>query len=1456
MNPPLHLQVTDYENVTRWRWVLNDARDVFLADHEVKLDGDGPEARAFEDLPHYLRRYEITTPPAEILHRVGAWIGREVFGRVAEVLAEHLEAPATVVRVHVPDAARELLLRPFELAHVDGKPLAEAGVRLVYQLDGAAEPRGEKERTEATALRVLAVFSLPHGQSPLNLRRERVELERRLKALSQTRSTAVELRVLQYGATRKILQEALEEGDGWDLVHFSGHGLQGELALEDEHGEADLIATGELVPLLRPARTRLKLLTLSSCLSGAGTLRSARRELGLEEVPSREAAESEPEGEKAPEASVLPSLGQSLAEELDCAVLAMRYRVGDDFARDAVLGLYDRLLAKGQPLPAALQLALTEALKSDASPLSLVTPILFGPRAAGLTVVPPRREPSFVLPRTGLLGFPSSPERFVGRLRPMLRASQALAPESPYRGVLFHGMAGGGKTACALELAYRYERDRFAGLAWSKAPDRDQDIVGALVAFAQDLERQLPDLELVGLLDDPQDFADKALFRLKGLLQNRAILIVLDNIESLLTRKGGWRDPRWGELVRTLLDHQGTSRLVLTSRHLPADLEDHPALLREPIHALSFPESVLLARELPVLKELFAGAERRELLQRILGAAQGHPKLLELADHLAGTDREALERQLGRSEDEADLGDQAGERRRFFDTGETVQGPAAFIETLDAWTAAITANLPPTPRLMFHFLSRLEEDDRNSSILEANWKDFLKRIRDSSAPAAAALAEPEEDLTGALNRLASVGLVEIKRPPRTAEGEPGEAADLRLLRLHPAVAEAGRRETGTDVLEAVDVELGDYWRAMLSQGLETEMQGGGRLVVEAGKRATPYLLRAEQWHKAAAFLEKAIHRDSSPATLAMALPLLRKIASATDGTTEGLENAGQLANALSIAGRHGEAEAMLRDLITRCEEQGNYRQASVDAGHLINLLMTTGRSEEALDVAKRNAELTRRAGLGPWTQLANESSRLQLLNAMGRYKEVLTEVERLRKGLTELPEKRDAEEAANPWNVRETLLDTGREAAHRLKQWEAALSLNGEIIQAKEKRGADPVELARTRFNDHGPLLRLQRFAEARKLLDACRQAFEEARYIVGLGSVFSALANLENGQNNPSEAVKFEAVALRYSYQAGEPEDCAISHNNLGNYLERSDAPMETVVAHRLAASILRFQISSGLLGTTIHNLANSPLPSTPPRFDEIADRVEELDGVRFRELFARLPRRAPDGDAAIAEVWKVVQEKLEERSAGDAVMPELPPTVAAAFETGDAAQVHAAIQALPPEEKEAVLAQLQAIAKQAERDGQMPSDPPDMTQVLEGLDPLLRGIAAVARGNDEQRAAIESALSEVEGMGWQLTAAAQRIWAGDRDAQALTAGVDSNSGLLIERILELIELPIPEEVLAAAPDAVREAIEALDAEALKAALDQLPGEEARTLVAQLREAGILGGAPAETAGGACPTS
>jgi hypothetical protein len=37
----------------------------------------------------------------------------------------------------------------------------------------------------------------------------------------------------------------------------------------------------------------------------------------------------------------------------------------------------------------------------------------------------------------------------------------------------------------------------------------------------------------------------------------------------------------------------------------------------------------------------------------------------------------------------------------------------------------------------------------------------------------------------------------------------------------------------------------------------------------------------------------------------------------------------------------------------------------------------------------------------------------------------------------------------------------------------------------------------------------------------------------------------------------------------------------------------------------------------------------------------VERVEGVRFRALVERLPRRAPTGEAALAEVIRLVQQQ-----------------------------------------------------------------------------------------------------------------------------------------------------------------------------------------------------------------------
>jgi hypothetical protein len=784
----LILEATDFKDPQHCRWLLKDRQGKFLADHEVRLDSSNPNFSAFIDLEGFLK---VNSSPdrwlvdqIRLMQQVGSWMGQEALGSVGERIAK-FSTPVTV-RVQVPPEASGLLYRPWEMALIGGKHLALRNVSLICEIIGEkplinSVPMGER-------LRMLAVFSLPTDASSLSLRRERYQLMKLIEQLAQTRSFAIEMRVLQYGTTKESLQEALEEGEGWDLIHFSGHGDKAMLILEKPDGSHDAVSSEELSELLSLASGRLKLVTLSACLSAAATVQETLEWLKIPVAKTKEAQASASPGE-----APMPALAVELMTKLDCAVLAMRYPVGDEFAISLASELYRQLLEKGNTLPRSLQLSMQKALKEGYNaatpPLSLATPALFGSKSAEMIINPPLApEGGFVTPTIGLAYFPPEPKRFVGRTGPLGRASSALAKDSEKRGVLFQGMAGAGKTSCALETAYHQSRShRFMHFVWHQAPKENKEIEGALVKLALDMEQQLsPGFKMAHLVDRADEFR-AWLPVLSEILEQNAILIVLDNLENLLTSDGGWKDERWGWLVDALLNHDGLSRVILTSRKLPKDLTGNLRLIIEQINALSRNEAMLLAREMPNLGKLLlgkspAGREKgRDLVRRTLSLVQGHPKLIELADAQAA-DPKALEKHL-----ESAMGAWSEEKNhldRFFSEGESARTAEEFLNVLSRWTQNVSRSLPQPSRMLFQFLCAMEDADRLEWIVKQVWPEIWKAL---------GLAGDAPGLDTALSAVKSSGLVEPQ-----AQGEQVRYA------IHPGVAQAGMEEADEKLLSEVD----------------------------------------------------------------------------------------------------------------------------------------------------------------------------------------------------------------------------------------------------------------------------------------------------------------------------------------------------------------------------------------------------------------------------------------------------------------------------------------------------------------------------------------------------------------------------------------------------------------------------------------------------------------------------
>ena len=1049
----LVLQAVEVRGPSRWRWLLTDGDTGNpLADHEVALDVGAAELRAFGDVYGYARAYAAPDRRAEdevrLVAGLGAWAGRVLLGE--RVGAAIVSAAPITVRV----TAEFAIGWPLELAHAGGVPLAARGdVSFVYAPAGTAGPT---KAGVGDALRVLAVFSQPTRTSVLALRRERYELGRLIRRLVATRERMVELTVVQYGVTRERLAEIVDTGAGWDVLHLSGHGGPGAFVLEHANGSPDPVEVADLVGMLRPARRRVKLAVVSACESAAAVTAQTLRLIGLtgqaEQIEQAEVAER---GEalagegSAGEGSA--GVAAALVAALDCAVVAMRYPVDDEFAIGFGGQLYEHVLGRGQPVDVAVARAETR-IRGGAGHAGRV-------RCAGggSAIACPRGDAG------------SGPGPVAGRV-PAAGAGAVRGPgggdgagqcgagagQRPDRGAAARHGRGGEDRVC--DRAGVPASGQFRGDRVLAGTDPEDEWEGALAGLAAALETQLGryGFAMTGHIGTVQDLTG-FLPRLRQLWTEQGVLLVLDNLEPLLTAEGTWRDPRWDPLIAALTGHDGESRVIMTSRVVPAGTSGQTLVL--PVHALSLGESVALARELPNLRGLLhagdvpvrasagsAAAVDRDRVRRVLRVVQGHPKLMELAD-AAAADRARLDAQLAAAEDAA-----SGQGlEAFFRDGDSAMDPGQFVDALSGWTVSALDVLTSAARLMAQFIACLEDDDRRSDVIDANWADLWERLDRPGDP------PPPGPLLDALTR--------------AALAQPQDGTPV-TYRVHPGVAAAITAASGPDVRDAADTRLAAYWTAVSRQAREGREDSG--VVVTAGLAAAPYLLRQADWDTAAALLDHAIRRDRSPGVVAAALPALRRIAEATGTPVHRVV----LARALRYAGQ-AEAGPLLRDTLAVAVEAGDYRLASAIAGGLADLLREAGRLGEALAVTGQMAGYSERAGLGPWTQLLDQAQRLQILADMGEHERVLAQASVLRDQMGQLPARPGTGETVQPWQVREFILDTGYHSALALGRWQQCLDLTGEITASQRDRGAGLHDLTWARFNDAEPLIGLGRLAEA-----------------------------------------------------------------------------------------------------------------------------------------------------------------------------------------------------------------------------------------------------------------------------------------------------------------------------------------------------------------------------------------
>jgi hypothetical protein len=1099
------LEMLEVDSPTRWRWKLSDDEGNILVDLQIDFNASAWEFEAFKDLAYYLDAFRSADQPMEeeqaAVRDVGAWVGSTLLGAVGERIVALRQSVLLVLPSEVEHRS-EVAGWPWELALVGGQSLAEIGVNFVLCERLEVEPL---TKTRGDALRMLAVFSSPQGPDALDLRRERVALVRQVTEIAVSQQRAVELQVLQYGVTRAVLEGTLSSPDGWDILHISGHGAAGLLILEDEGGHVDEVKAIELVQLIERAKARLKLVTLFACESATQIAEENLYLLGFSETPPSRASRSQSSGSST-------SLAAALSERVQCVVLAMRFSVGDEFAIGLSHDFYELAIGDSQRVSRALGLALARASTRQRSfqdsALSLGIPVLYGAAATRLVLEAPTggQDPLLQDGQATVGQTPPEPPLFVGRTGPMARARAALRPGSGFAGVVYYGMAGAGKSTCATELAHMQRRG-FSNLCWYQASSDQAAPTAELVRFALTLEDQLPGLQLIDAIDDSEGFRGAA-DQLNAYLEEHEVLVVLDNLEVLLTPDGEWRDGRWDTLISAFSSHTGASRAVLTTRELPENLTAQ--YLFEPIYALTLQESVLLAAALPSLGKMLDDAHLStdvavtgaDLVGRVLSVLQGHPKLIELADGLA-TDPETLKRHL---DDAERVWNERGASLKAFVAGNESDSPEShYLAVLEAWTSRAVSELSNSSRLALQLLANLEVEHRTPSIVGATWSDVW---------AVAPMQVDESAITNALQPPMEHALVE---PVLNDTG-----TELVSYRIHPVIAEIVVAETPEVTMATIQGVLGKYWFTLLEEALLHEEQSLSSHAAQYARAALPYLLRDRRWPEVDRAAESLLNRERTPAVANYVTPFLEAAAAGVNGSDDQPLVVGvnrTLARAVAITDLD-QAARRLQSLIQIPVRAKNYELAYGLAGDLAAYYMDLQRFDLALGFANQHREYVRRAGRGHWTQLLAEATWLQARRVQGGHdQEVLDRGAELVTILRKLPEKVGPEDhTVTPYNVLETLFGTMAASAQELKLWQTSLDLNAEVVASLQRRGATRGDVALDLFNDWIPMANLGHVQEARDLVVKCRLIFEEEEHPLLLRATY-ALAQLEKGLGHQARA-------------------------------------------------------------------------------------------------------------------------------------------------------------------------------------------------------------------------------------------------------------------------------------------------------------------------------------------------
>lgn len=1280
---------------SRWEGLFDLRRYVRLyAGHQHPLGETRPlnEAGLIRELGLFLGKQVLGE---EIMNRLGKGIGQRVLrlrfpGKERET--GHLEAAFARV--------------PWEIARLESEEdtLVERNI-LFRALTGAGDPTPKQfEFNRYEPLRVLLVFAeKPGARRPLAMQLERRELlDLFHKDIYPHRR--VEVDTLCHGVTRERLEAQINNRGGYHIVHWSGHGHQNLLELYSEEEESSFITGQDLVQLFADAGGYLpRLVFLSACHSGnfldLKTWDAFQAAVDGRDPTERTAVADAPAESLEKQVQEKPGYTGTALELLEAeipTVVAMRYEVGDEYARDLAVQFYRHLLADGSPKhpDEALNQARGDLFKKpDANQryggCDHATPLLFGAGDCGL-IPPPGNTPKTAIHPPLKIQELHAHEHFVGRSSELARlGAQWLAAHSQKPVALLRGLGGMGKTALAAEAISLWQEDFRWVFVFQAKP----------IALAlDDFHRRLH----LAWMDQQKDYADKvhnfpadAIWRqaageftgahrletLRGYLAEalkaEPVLLVLDNFETNLkpreesTLPGhACQDPGWDDLLQTLANELAgsNSRVLITSRWPLAKLANHERVVDIPLGPLPPGEAALYVRDHPALRTMFFGQgdPGRKLVERLLRVSRGHPLLLDRLSRLAERDSAALEGALQglQSKGLAQLPDYLAadssdsKERKYLEDAlsgsiDLLLERAAPDARRALWVLSL-ANEPAADVLWCPVWQGRTVEEEQLFFIKQRWsiKDQLSpeerqqleqlipeemRQQFAQLPDDDEIAASVQEFDTYRQALIRSGLVTEQRD---SEGDNNPVYFCHeLVRERIAIWMENRpAETGGCTREQVWYAYGDRYVYIFNSLVENNQRAAA---LEAGSRALRYLVRAGAYERLGDFASQLINSTNDPNVLQALLPELEQaVAAAPPGKTRWSART-YLADALDNSGHHDVSLPYYQAAAEEAEQAEHWSDLSWIVQNWAAALVMSGQLPAAQEKFRESARYKRQAGSPEIDVLGSELEVLRIDVMLDKAEEKLAEIEsavqRIRAWWQASQDGKSVPQAPN----REFLalafigaLDILGWAYDAIKKWQGRLNCLDEVLLIKKAIGQSEHEIARNRFNRAQELIDLKRLTEAQTELESCLDIFERIGDSTMCSTTLSGLASLYDEKGDSQRAVALVRRALDIKNTLPDPESRAISHCNLCNYLHRLNLPADAA-AHQLAALIY-------LLVTGHQQSLQTLLQNYVIVIRRAQEEGEDYGVLRVADLIAR-----PDFAALRAWLaqWQVNLDELQQK-------------------------------------------------------------------------------------------------------------------------------------------------------------------------------------------------------------------